>query len=202
MRWEEMVALPADHVHRALKLLDIRYTATESGGKRQYADHAKTPAGIRPIAIVPQLHDVIDRLDAIRLRGLELAPARAASRAARGRPDQLAPPTGLWSLLVSGERGAFQSYGAWRKKLELAQAESGVDLTAHELRHVAASLLFAAGMDSITIQRQMGHASARETERIYAHVFREDRSIVAQKLGAKITELQQGVAEPADPNAW
>jgi len=201
-RWEEMVAFPADHVHRAQKLLDIRYTATESGGKRQFVDNAKTPAGIRPIAIVPQLHDVIDRLDAIRLRGLELEPARAARRAARGRPDPVAPPTGLWSLLVSGERGGFQSYGAWRKKLELAQAASGVDLTAHDLRHVAASILFAAGMDWITIQRQMGHASARETERIYVHVFRDDRSMVAQKLGAKITELQKGAAEAANPNAW
>ncbi|OIQ86490.1 tyrosine recombinase XerD [mine drainage metagenome] len=165
-------------------------------------DYTKTPAGVRPIVIVPQLHDVVDRLDAIRLRGLELTDARAARRAARGRELQEAPPTGLWSLLVSGERGGFQSYGHWRNKLMAAQTKSGIYLTAHDLRHVAASILFASGASWRTIQQQMGHASVKETERIYGHVFHDDKSAVARMLGLKITELQQAPAVPDGPDTW
>lgn len=203
MRWEELAAMPADLVHRAEKLMDVRYTATESGGKRRWVDNAKTPAGERYLVVVPQLFDVIDRLDAVRQRGMEREAARAARRAARGSREPAAPETGLWSLLVSGERGGFLSYGAWRKKLDVARQASGVDLTAHELRHIAASILFAAkGDDWKLIQEQMGHTSLQETERIYKHVFRGDRSAVARMLGAKITELQEGSGRPANPHRW
>nr|WP_240933585.1 tyrosine-type recombinase/integrase [Cellulomonas sp. IC4_254] len=91
----------------------------------------------------------------------------------------------------------------WRKKLDPARKASGVDLTAHELRHVAASILFAAkGDDWGLIQEQMGHESAQETERIYKHVFRGDRSAVARMLGAKIDELRMGDVATGDPDQW
>lgn len=203
MRWEELAAMPVELVHRAEKLMGVRYTATESGGKRVWVDATKTGAGERHIVIVPQLHDVIDRLDAIRVRGAELESARAGRRAVRGGRTPLAPPTGLWSLLVSGERGGFISYGQWRKELAEARAMSGVDLTAHELRHVAASILYAAvGADWNMLKEQMGHRSAQETERIYVHVFRGDRARVARMLGAKIEELKQGGPEAANPHQW
>ncbi len=125
MRWEETAALAAELVHRRDRIVHVRYTATESGGKRQWVDRAKTPAGERYIVIVPQLFDVIDRLDALRKRGMELEPARAARRAHRGGKSPSAPPTGLWSLLVSAERGGFVSYGLWRKKLDLARRRAG-----------------------------------------------------------------------------
>lgn len=203
MRWEESAAMPSGLVHRADKLMTVRYTATESGGKRVWVDGTKTGAGERHIVIVPQLHDVIDRLDAVRARGLELEAERAGRRAVRGGRSPVAPPTGSWSLLVSGERGGFVSYGQWRKELAKARAASGVDLTAHELRHVAASILYAAlGADWSTIKEQMGHKSAQETERIYVHVFRGDRARVARMLGAKIEELRQDGTESPSPHQW
>lgn len=206
MRWEELVAMPAVLIHRADKLMHVRYTATESGGKRRWVDNTKTPAGERYLMVVPQLYDVIDRLDAIRRRGAALEEARAARRAARGSKQPTVPPTGQWSLLVSGERGGFLSYGTWRKELDIARKLSKVDLTAHELRHVAASILFAAYGESWRtwqlIQEQMGHSSARESERIYKHVFRGDRVAVARMLGAKINELERMIDPPANPHRW
>jgi integrase len=160
----------------------------------------------RRAAAGEQLYDVIDRLDAIRKRGAELEDARAARRAARGSKQPTVPPTGQWSLLVSGERGGFLSYGTWRKKLAVARKASGVDLTAHELRHVAASILFAAYGESWStwqlIKGQMGHSSTRSSERIYRHEFRGDRVAVARMLGAKISELQQITDPPSNSQEW
>ena len=53
----------------------------------------------------------------------------------------------------------------------------GVDLRLHDLRHYAASLMIAAGMDLFAVSRLMGHSSTSVTGDIYGHLFpgAEDR---------------------------
>jgi integrase len=49
---------------------------------------------------------------------------------------------------------------------------------AHDLRHVYASGLIAAGCDVVTVQRALGHSSATVTLSTYAHLWptAEDRT--------------------------
>ena len=145
-------------------MLAVRDTVTESGGRRVHKQGVgKTLAAMRHLAIVDQALPGIRRLEAVRVRGLALEPEREARREARvaaGKPNKRGPNRPLadrWLLLASGEQGGFMSYGAWRKRLAVAQAASGVSYAAHDLRHVAVSILYAVGESEDAIAEQVGH---------------------------------------------
>lgn len=201
-RYAEFAALPATMVHPKTRVLSVLSTATESGGRRQYhAEEGKTLAATRHLAIVNQAMDPLRRMNAVRKRGLALEPEREARRQARGVTR--APSLRLeerWTLLMSGEQGGFQSYGHWRKRLKVAQAACGVDYDAHDLRHVCASILYAAGESESVIAEQMGHADPAVTRRVYRHMFLVDRREVARRVELKIaaiTEAEMQAAEDA-----
>lgn len=48
------------------------------------------------------------------------------------------------------------------------------DVTPHDLRHAAASVLHSAGANVLVIQRQLGHSSAKMTLDKYSHLFDSD----------------------------
>lgn len=56
----------------------------------------------------------------------------------------------------------------------------------HAFRHTAASLLYFAGMDTISISNHLGHAKASTTQNIYAHVIAEAESRIAECMGGII----------------
>jgi integrase len=212
MRWEELAALKSEAVDLRYRTIEVQDTATESGGRREVLRGSegekagKTAAATRILAVVDQAEDVIKRLEAIRRRGLVLEPERERRRQARGvkRPPNL-PLEERWTLLSPGETGGYMSYGHFRKHLEKAQTVSGVDLTIHELRHIAASILIASGARDTEIQEQMGHTSVNLTRRKYGHVFKADRRELARRISAKIDVLTIAeVAEDRDehPDAW
>lgn len=58
-------------------------------------------------------------------------------------------------------------------------------ITAHDLRHTAASLAISAGANPKVVQRMLGHASAAMTLDVYAELFDSDLSTVADRLGEK-----------------
>ncbi|WP_067566358.1 site-specific integrase [Nocardia acidivorans] len=60
-------------------------------------------------------------------------------------------------------------------------------LTAHQLRHTAASLMIASGAHVKTIQRQLGHKSATMTLDNYGHLFEDDLDGVADRMSVGIT---------------
>ncbi|MGA8547681.1 MAG: tyrosine-type recombinase/integrase [Mycobacterium sp.] len=55
-------------------------------------------------------------------------------------------------------------------------------ITAHDLRHTAASLAIGAGANVEVVQRMLGHASAAMTLDMYDDLFDSDRDAVADKL--------------------
>ncbi|MFI1237526.1 tyrosine-type recombinase/integrase [Nocardia salmonicida] len=57
-------------------------------------------------------------------------------------------------------------------------------VTAHQLRHTAASLMIASGAHVKTIQRQLGHKSATMTLDNYGHLFDDDLDGVADRMSA------------------
>jgi integrase len=55
-------------------------------------------------------------------------------------------------------------------------------VTAHDLRHTAASLAITAGANPKVVQRMLGHASAAMTLDVYADLFDSDLASVAENV--------------------
>lgn len=69
--------------------------------------------------------------------------------------------------------------------LEKAANRAGLDgVTFHVLRHTFASILIAQGHDPVFVSRQLGHANAAITLKVYAHLFDAERH--ADKARAKL----------------
>lgn len=78
----------------------------------------------------------------------------------------------------------WRSHNGWGW-FDRAVAESGVPrVTAHDLRHTAASSAVSAGANVKAVQRLLGHASAAMTLDIYANLFDDDLESVATALDA------------------
>jgi integrase len=62
-------------------------------------------------------------------------------------------------------------------------------ITAHALRHTAASLAISSGANVKVVQRMLGHASAAMTLDVYADLFDDDLTAVADKLDESVGKL-------------
>ncbi|SOX53708.1 site-specific integrase [Mycobacterium ahvazicum] len=62
-------------------------------------------------------------------------------------------------------------------------------ITAHALRHTAASLAVSAGANVKGVQRMLGHASAAMTLDVYADLFDDDFTAVADKLSETVGKM-------------
>ncbi len=62
-------------------------------------------------------------------------------------------------------------------------------VTAHDLRHTAASLAISAGANVKAVQRMLGHASAAMTLDVYADLFDDDLAAVADRLQESVGNL-------------
>ena len=60
------------------------------------------------------------------------------------------------------------------------------ELTFHDLKHTAATLLVEEGVDVKTAQVRLGHANPQTTLRIYAQVTEQTDRAAAQKLGERL----------------
>ncbi|WP_044080324.1 tyrosine-type recombinase/integrase [Mycobacterium canetti] len=62
-------------------------------------------------------------------------------------------------------------------------------ITAHALRHTAASLAISSGANVKVVQRMLGHASAAMTLDVYADLFDDDLTAVAERLDETVGKL-------------
>jgi integrase len=63
-------------------------------------------------------------------------------------------------------------------------------VTAHDLRHTAASLAVSAGANVKAVQRMMGHKSAAMTLDVYADLFDDDLDLVADRLEQSVSKMR------------
>ena len=105
-------------------------------------------------------------------------------------------PNMLLELLPSGEKDEYvfgespadlmrqhffdKAWAHWQK-------ETGLDLTAHQLRHGYATLLHEAGIDVKDAQDLLGHADASTTQNIYTEVSHTKREKTAKILNDYLT---------------
>jgi integrase len=97
--------------------------------------------------------------------------------------------------VLAGERGGPLNYSLWRKHLDKARDVSAVPYSAHQLRHVCASLLIAGSADERIdvvelVRGQMLHKHRHVTERVYRHAFQVDRRELAKKLRLPTTGIE------------
>jgi integrase len=177
LRWEEAVAVPAENVDLRGQCMTIDRTASESGGRRDVREDMKTRAAVR-LVMIPDI-----ALPAVR---------RLLERGAQGREQSNGH---RYSRLINGDRGGFLGYATWRKYLALAHGftaahrDGAITYTAHELRHVCASLMVAAGASDIQVANPMGHSKIETTKNIYGHLFAQDRAFILKAINQAVSRL-------------
>jgi integrase len=176
LRWEEAVAVPIGNVDLNGQSIKIDRTASESGGRRDVREDLKTRAAERTV-MIPDI-----AMPAVRL-------------ADRGAPGREHGDGRLYARLINAERGGYLGYAMWRRYLKLAQGYTAahpdgiVSYTAHELRHVCASLLIASGASDVQVAHQMGHSKNETTKNIYGHLFAQDRALILDAMNQAVSRL-------------
>jgi integrase len=72
----------------------------------------------------------------------------------------------------------------WHRYLKVAHC-----YTAHELRHVCASLLIASGASDVQVAHLMGHTKIETTKNIYGHLFAQDRARILNAMNQAVSRL-------------
>ncbi len=85
-------------------------------------------------------------------------------------------------LLFTNDNGEAFSKSQLRSKWTEYQKKYCLTLTAHQLRHGYATMLFEAGIDAKDAQDLMGHSDINTTRSIYTHIRDKRRNETAEKL--------------------
>lgn len=71
---------------------------------------------------------------------------------------------------------------AWNKLLEGLIEELGFEFDWHSLRHTYASILYEAGVDTLTAKELLGHSDVKTTMGIYTHLSERGKKHSISKL--------------------
>lgn len=160
LRFGEAAELRTKDIHLRRRRIKVSRSVTDVHGHLVVGP----PKGKKPRE-VPVPGEVMDRV-AARIKG-------------KGRED----------LVFPGQRGAWlRSNNFKRRTYDPAVIAAGLpaELWVHDLRHTAASLAISAGASVKSVQRMLGHASAKITLDVYAGLFDQDLDDVADRMGALI----------------
>jgi integrase len=170
VRWGEAVALRVADVDFLRRRITLHTNAVKVGGTFQVGSLKSNKS--RTIVVPSQVTDAL---------------ARTAE--GKGR-DEL-----LWASASGGYLRPPDSAESWLAGA-VARCQA-VDptfprITAHSLRHTAASLAIHAGANPKVVQRMLGHASAAMTLDIYADLFESDLDAVADRLESVLISCSRG----------
>jgi integrase len=166
MRASELRGLPWDAVDLKTGTITVRQRADESGK----IGPTKSRAGRRTIYISPAL------VDLLRKWKLESGTALVFATG-EGKPERLANiASRAWKPL---QRAAGVVVVTKDEQGRTLYDDQGHPLVApkynfHSLRHYRASRLIADGASLVEVQRELGHASATITLRVYSHLMKGD----------------------------
>lgn len=92
-------------------------------------------------------------------------------------------PTGT-GYIFCREDGGLLTKTQYRKRWIDYCKEIGYDITAHQLRHGYATILYEAGIPDKDAQELLGHSSITVTRDVYTHIRQSRRAETASKLNA------------------
>lgn len=156
----------------------LQWLKGEEGGPRQpvWVPSPKTRAGKRIIDISPELADIL------RIWRRTQREERLILGAAWHGEDY---------AFTSEEGGPISPRNLHRGfKAGLKRAKLPKEMTIHDLRHCAGSLMLANGEDIEAVSELLGHSSRAVTERIYAHALRTHKRKAGASLGYLLRKVQ------------
>jgi len=158
LRWGEAIGLRVRDLDMLRRRLSVVENAVEVNGTMEVGT-PKTHK--RRTLVFPKL----------------LVPALAKACEGKGRDDLVFPgPDGSYMRRTRASKGSK----SW---FVTALAECGLDpMTPHDLRHTAASLAISSGANVKAVQRMLGHASAAMTLDVYADLFDDDLTALADGI--------------------
>lgn len=155
LRKSEALALTWDDVDLKNKAISITKSIDYAVGSNPQVKAPKTEAGIRIVPIIDLLYDLLLE-EHRRSTSPYLFPAPPSTRGGKGG--------GMMTL--RGYEGAWNRYcetaGFWE--------DGKPTITAHNLRHGTATLMFELGVDELTAQRILGHSRIEITREIYTEL--------------------------------
>lgn len=98
----------------------------------------------------------------------------------------------IWSSRSGGYLAPPSSHDSWLSgAVDRCRAADKTfpRITAHALRHTAASLAISSGANVKVVQRMLGHASAAMTLDVYADLFDSDLTAVADRLDESVGKM-------------
>lgn len=134
----------------------------------------KTEAGNRTVPIISILHDPLKKR--MGKPNDYLFPAGKSNRAGPG----------------GGVMGQRSYEGAWRRYCEytgLVGSSGKPAITAHQLRHGTATLMFESGVDELTCQHILGHSRIEITREIYTDLRAAQEKKSIRRLDVKMSKL-------------
>ncbi|UVO11912.1 site-specific integrase [Mycobacterium sp. SVM_VP21] len=185
LRWGEAAALRVSDIDFLKRRVVLHENAVAVGSKT----HVGTlKSGKSRTVVLPAF--VVDELaKTCRGKGRDelLWPSRSGGH--------LGPPSSHDSWLSGAVERCITAADTARDK-EIRASKDGAAavqafprVTAHALRHTAASLAISAGANVKVVQRMLGHASAAMTLDVYADLFDDDLTAVADKLDESVGKM-------------
>lgn len=164
------------HVEKAIKREPVR-----EGGRIKYDEEGRV--------VRRAVHGALKTAQSVRT--VEIAPKVAEMLKAHRKQQKAAQLAAAdWTesdLVFTTEDGSPVNPDYFSKHFKTLASEAGLEnWHLHELRHSAASLLLAAGVQLKTVSDHLGHSNIATTADIYSHVLKEQRSRVAEAMNEQL----------------
>jgi integrase len=174
VRWSELVAVKRDDIDVEARMLRVDEKVVEVRGRFEWGP-PKTPESDRTV----DLPDVAIRPLAEHL--LRFPPLRASS------------DPHLEGLVFYGERGGPVRRHVFRPEWDRACKAAGVEGVRLEwLRHMGASLAYAATRDMKAVAERLGHTSTRMMDTVYVEVYADTSAKVADAIDRLVKNSTEG----------
>lgn len=176
LRWGEAAALRVRDVNFLKRRIDLHRNAVQVG--TTFAVGSLKSNKNRTVVLPPFVIEALSETARGKAPDDLLWPSRSGS--------YLGPPSMVKSWL-SGAVARCQKAADEARAVESKNGGEPITpafprVTAHDLRHTAASLAISAGANPKVVQRMLGHASAAMTLDVYADLFDSDLASVAENV--------------------
>lgn len=174
LRKAEALALNWDDIDFGEKTICITKSLDYTDTVHPKLKPPKTEAGIRSVPILDILAEPLKNAQKASQSSL-VFPSPASNRGGKG---------GTYMSLRAYE-------GAWQRYCEAVGfiQDGKPTLTAHNLRHGTATLMFELGVDELTTQKILGHSRIEITREIYTDLRNEQRDRSVKKLNRGMSKM-------------
>lgn len=183
MRSGEACALQWGDVDFDNKLIHVSKSLDQMGTPKIKAP--KTENSVRDVPLLPGLAKALVRPKAAKDTDYIFAGDRGGPLTCSGLRYQWL----LWCRSVGLAEQVEKKYTRKKTGIEYTTVKWVSMLTAHQLRHGYATLLYEAGVDELSAQNLMGHADVGFTRKIYTDLRAKHKAKDVDKLAAKFEEI-------------